>query len=508
MPDTDGAWATTRFVDPDDLAHDMHVNIVTFQPGGSIPFAETHVMEHGLFVLEGKGVYRLNGDWVEVEAGDFMWLRAFCPQACYAGGPGPFRYLLYKDVNRQVRLTDLRATGRGREPMGVSERMPQAGRRGIRAVRPRGRGRAGARRRRLHARRGRRARRRHRADRAARIRTRRPPASCELADDEVLIPGLVDTHVHVNEPGRTEWEGFASATRAAAAGGVTTIVDMPLNSIPPTTSVAALAGEAASGRGRRVRRRRDSGAGSCPATWTTSGRSSTRACSGSSASSCDSGVDEFPPVTRRRDGGGDGGARRRPDSLLIVHAEDAALIDAAPHPHSPTYADFLASRPRGGRGRRDRRGHRAQPRAPARARTSCTSATASALESIAAGEARRGAPHRRDLPALPHAHAPRTCPTGATAYKCCPPIREAGNRDALWRGPRVEGVIDFIVSDHSPAPASLKFAGDGDFAEAWGGIASLQLGLPLVWTEARRRGIALARVVEWMSAGAGRAASA
>jgi (S)-ureidoglycine aminohydrolase len=105
MPDTDGAWATTRFVDPDDLAHDMHVNIVTFQPGGVIPFAETHVMEHGLFVLEGKGVYRLNGDWVEVEAGDFMWLRAFCPQACYAGGPGRFRYLLYKDVNRQVRLT-------------------------------------------------------------------------------------------------------------------------------------------------------------------------------------------------------------------------------------------------------------------------------------------------------------------------------------------------------------------------------------------------------------------
>jgi (S)-ureidoglycine aminohydrolase len=111
MPGTDGAWATTRFVDPDDLAHDMHVNIVTFRPGGSIPFAETHVMEHGLYVLEGKGVYRLNGDWVEVEAGDFMWLRAFCPQACYAGGPGPFRYLLYKDVNRQVRLTDP-ATGR------------------------------------------------------------------------------------------------------------------------------------------------------------------------------------------------------------------------------------------------------------------------------------------------------------------------------------------------------------------------------------------------------------
>jgi (S)-ureidoglycine aminohydrolase len=105
MPDTDGAWATTRFVDPDDLAHDMHVNIVTFEPGAVIPFAETHVMEHGLYVLEGKAVYRLNGDWVEVQEGDFMWLRAFCPQACYAGGPGKFRYLLYKDVNRQIPLT-------------------------------------------------------------------------------------------------------------------------------------------------------------------------------------------------------------------------------------------------------------------------------------------------------------------------------------------------------------------------------------------------------------------
>lgn len=104
MPDTNGAWATTRFVDPADMRHDMHVNIVTFQPGGIIPFLETHVMEHGLFVLEGKAVYALNNDWVEVEAGDFMWLRAFCPQACYAGGPGPFRYLLYKDVNRHPKL--------------------------------------------------------------------------------------------------------------------------------------------------------------------------------------------------------------------------------------------------------------------------------------------------------------------------------------------------------------------------------------------------------------------
>jgi len=105
MPGTEGAWATTRFVAPDDLRHDMHITIVTMQPGGTIPFEETHVMEHGLFVLEGKAAYRLNRDWVEVEAGDFMWLRAFCPQACYAGGPGRFRYLLYKDVNRHPALT-------------------------------------------------------------------------------------------------------------------------------------------------------------------------------------------------------------------------------------------------------------------------------------------------------------------------------------------------------------------------------------------------------------------
>ncbi len=104
MPGTDGAWGTQRFVDPLDVRHDMHVNIVSFAPGGAIPFPETHVMEHGLYVLEGKAVYLLNKDWVEVQEGDFMWLRAFCPQACYAGGPGPFRYLLYKDVNRHPRL--------------------------------------------------------------------------------------------------------------------------------------------------------------------------------------------------------------------------------------------------------------------------------------------------------------------------------------------------------------------------------------------------------------------
>ncbi|MFC0179225.1 bifunctional allantoicase/(S)-ureidoglycine aminohydrolase [Thorsellia kenyensis] len=105
MPGTDGRWATTRFMDPNDLSHDMHITIVTLKPGCTIPFPETHVMEHGLYVIEGKGNYLLNKDWIEVEAGDYMWLRAFCPQACYAGGPGDFRYLLYKDVNRHPKLS-------------------------------------------------------------------------------------------------------------------------------------------------------------------------------------------------------------------------------------------------------------------------------------------------------------------------------------------------------------------------------------------------------------------
>jgi (S)-ureidoglycine aminohydrolase len=114
MPDTGERWGTTRFVDPEDIRHDAHVNIVTFEPGGLIPFEETHVMEHGLYVLEGRAVYKLNQDWVEVEAGDFMWLRAYCPQACYAAGPGRFRYLLYKDVNRHAKLRGPGAFGPAR----------------------------------------------------------------------------------------------------------------------------------------------------------------------------------------------------------------------------------------------------------------------------------------------------------------------------------------------------------------------------------------------------------
>lgn len=318
----------------------------------------------------------------------------------------------------------------------------------------------------------------------------------ELADDEVLIPGLVDTHVHVNEPGRTEWEGFASATRAASAGGVTTIIDMPLNSIPPTISVAALEVK------RRAAERQvsvDVGfwGGVVPGNLSELEPLVAEGVFGFKCFLVHSGVDEFPPVSADEMEAAMALLAGADDSLLIVHAEDAALIDAAPHPHSREYADFLASRPREAEGAAVGAVIERAQRTGARAHILHLS-SADALDRIAA--AKRHAV-RLTVETCPHylVLSADDVASGATEFKCCPPIREAGNREALWQGLE-SGVIDFVVSDHSPAPASLKRAGGGDFAEAWGGIASLQLGLPLVWTEARGRGIRLERVVDWMSA--------
>ena len=318
--------------------------------------------------------------------------------------------------------------------------------------------------------------------------------SVRLADDEVLIPGLVDTHVHVNEPGRTEWEGFATATRAAAAGGVTTIVDMPLNSIPPTTSAAALA----------VKRKAAEGAvfvdvgfwgGLVPGNESDLLPLVAQGVFGFKCFLVDSGVEEFPPVTAdEMEQAMTVLAEAR--SLLIVHAEDAALIASAPHPHSRDYADFLASRPRAAEHAAIHEVIEAARRTGARAHILHLS-SADALGPIA------WAKHdgvRLSAETCPHylVLAAEDVAAGATAFKCCPPIREGSNRDALWRGLEA-GVIDFVVSDHSPAPVSMKLAGNGDFAEAWGGIASLQLGLAITWTEARHRGIRLEQIVEWMS---------
>ena len=316
----------------------------------------------------------------------------------------------------------------------------------------------------------------------------------ELGDDEVLIPGLVDTHVHVNEPGRTEWEGFASATRAAAAGGVTTIVDMPLNSIPPTVDVEALAvkrrvaadqayvdvgfwGGAVPGNVPDLRGLHDAGV------------------FGFKCFLLHSGVDEFPPL----DPEGLELALKEIASfgaMMIVHAEDANAIDRAASPRGDNYTDFLSSRPRGAE-------NLAIAEVIELARwTGCRVhilhlSSSDALPMIASA--------RRDgvkltVETCPHylSFVSEEIPAGATQFKCCPPIREAANRELLWQG-LADGVIDCVVTDHSPCTVDLKRFDIGDFGVAWGGIASLQISLSAVWSEAKRRGYSLNDVVRWMA---------
>ncbi|WP_026553946.1 allantoinase AllB [Arthrobacter sp. 35W] len=316
----------------------------------------------------------------------------------------------------------------------------------------------------------------------------------ELADDETLIPGLVDTHVHVNEPGRTEWEGFASATRAAAAGGVTTIIDMPLNSIPPTTNVEALRlkrsvakdqafvdvgfwGGAIPGNKKDLRGLHDEGV------------------FGFKCFLLHSGVDEFPHL-EADEMEEDMAELKSFDSVMIVHAEDSRAIDRAPSAEGDHYDKFLHSRPRGAE----------------------NIAIAEVIERARWTGARAHILHLSSSDALPMIESAKadgvhltveTCPhyltltseeipNGATAFKCCPPIREASNREKLWKGLE-DGLIDCIVTDHSPSTLDLKDLENGDFAVAWGGVSSLQLGLSLIWTEARKRGIALEKVLNWMS---------
>ncbi|MGW7615353.1 allantoinase AllB [Streptomyces antimycoticus] len=318
-------------------------------------------------------------------------------------------------------------------------------------------------------------------------------ARVEDLGDDVLLPGLVDTHVHVNDPGRTAWEGFGSATRAAAAGGVTTLIDMPLNCIPPTTSVQALEVK------RAVARRSahvDIGfwGGAVPGNAPDLEPLHHAGVLGFKAFLLPSGVDEFPQLapdqleTALREIAGFGG-------LLIVHAEDPHLIDGAPPPAGPRYADFLASRPRAAENEAIA-GLIALARAlDARVHVLHLS-SADALPLIA--DARREGV-RITVETCPHflTLTAEEVPDGATEFKCCPPIREAANQDALWAG-LAAGQIDCVVSDHSPCTADLKV---GDFGRAWGGISSLQLGLPAVWTAARRRGHTLHDVARWMSTG-------
>ncbi|WP_045742086.1 allantoinase AllB [Actinoplanes rectilineatus] len=307
--------------------------------------------------------------------------------------------------------------------------------------------------------------------------------------DTALLPGLVDTHVHVNEPGRTEWEGFASATRAAAAGGVTTIIDMPLNSLPPTVDPAAL----------RVKQKAATGqchvdvgfwGGAIPGNHGHLAGLHADGVFGFKAFLADSGVPEFPPV----DAAQLDLAMRSVDALFVVHAEDPDHLREAAG--SPAYADFLASRPEAAE-------HAAVATAIGVARETGRRvhilhlSAASALPLIRAA---RSAGVRVTAETCPHYLTldAGTVPDGATEFKCCPPIRDAANADLLWQA-LADGLITCVVSDHSPCTPELKRQDTGDFAAAWGGIASVQLGLPVIWTAARDRGHTLADVVSWMA---------
>lgn len=315
------------------------------------------------------------------------------------------------------------------------------------------------------------------------------------AGDCVVLPGLVDTHVHVNEPGRTEWEGFATATRAAAAGGVTTLFDMPLNSIPATTSADALTTKRATARGQCVV---DVGLWGGVVAGNAEELEALHQ-AGVPGFKCflvPSGVDEFPWVTLEQVRAV---APRLAawNTVLLVHAELPGPLDqaAATLQGDPRhYATYLASRPESAEieaiegilqiveefGMPAHIVHLASGRA---------------VELLADARARGLAVTAETCPHYLY-FASEDVPHGATAYKCAPPIREAVHRDLLWEGLET-GVLDMVVTDHSPCVPNLK-VGD-DFLESWGGITSLQLGLAITWTRGRQRGIPLERLVAWMA---------
>jgi len=333
------------------------------------------------------------------------------------------------------------------------------------------------------------------------------PAGAELLDagESVVMPGLVDTHVHLNEPGRTDWEGFTSGTRAAAAGGVTTLIDMPLNSIPPTTTVRGLHAKVEAARNQCWV---DVGfwGGVVPGNADQIEPLIAEGVFGFKCFLVPSGVDEFQHVTEAdlRLALPLIAANR---SLLLVHAELPGPIDLARTENSSRpsrrYGSYLASRPRAAENEAIELLIRLSREFGARIHIVHLS-SADAIFELRAARA-EGLPITVET--CPHylLFSAEEIPDGATQFKCAPPIRENENREWLWRA-LANGVINFITTDHSPCPASMKSMESGDFFQAWGGITSLQLGLSSVWTEARRRGHSLEEVAQWLSTRSARVA--
>lgn len=326
------------------------------------------------------------------------------------------------------------------------------------------------------------------------------PAGCELieaGEHSVVMPGLVDTHVHVNEPGRTEWEGFATATRAAAAGGVTTIVDMPLNCVPATTTLDGLKAKIAATRDK-LHVDVALWGGVVPGNTTELAQLWAAGVVGFKCFLVHSGVDEFPNVVED-DLHAAMPELARLDALLIVHAEVPGPIDAgcqsASDDNSRSYETFLRARPRAAENEAVELMTRLSRETGCRVHIVHHS-SADALNMLRGAKASGVAITAETCPHYLHFVAEEIA-DGATEFKCCPPIRERENREQLW-GALGDGTIDMIVSDHSPCPPDMKLRTEGDFMKAWGGISSLQLRLPIIWTEASSRGFTLGQVAEWL----------
>lgn len=318
-------------------------------------------------------------------------------------------------------------------------------------------------------------------------------AETRLPSTAVLLPGLVDTHVHVNEPG-TDWEGFASATAAARAGGITTIVDMPLDSDPVTTTVSALERKRSAARGRCLV---DTGfwGGIVPTNLDGLADLADAGVLGFKCFLSESGNPQFPPLDPDQFDAAMATVAQL-DSVLLVHAESAGVLSGYPPPSGRRYAEFLSSRPDAAEVDAVRMVLDAVAATGARAHI--VHVSSAAVLSLIGAAKRAGLPVSAET--CPHylSFAAEDVPDGATPFACCPPIRGHENRDRLWQA-LIDGTLDMVVSDHSPCAPRFKDLDGGDFGRAFGGISSLQLALPAVWTAARAAGVGLADVCRWMA---------